>query len=466
MNVPAPWWGAYIVDMNVQEVYWPIYTGNYLELGLPLYKFFLDKLPKFKEQCKKFYGFEGSHCDGAISIDGSSTAYIWYSNTVWTGNGAWISHHFWLHWLYSKDKEFLEKQAYPFMKTFMQTYLNLLEKGEDGKYHIPLSSSPEYNEGGMNACGKDTTCDLFLIKWLAKSLMEIVKILKIKDEDEIRWKDVLDNLIEPCVAKSDKFDENGLLIWDGQALEDSHRHHSHLMGIYPLDNLNIETTDKDRDIIEKSLYQIRIKGTGKWTGWSFPWMSMIASRVGKKEMAWKMLQDYFCFIAVNGLHINGDPRKFGLSLFDYDPMTIEATPAFSSAAMEMLLQSWNGIIRIFPAVPEFWHNAYFKDLRAEGGFLMTAKMENREIIFIDIKSEVGGECRIKNPYPNAEITNLKTKKSFISYDTVINLATKPGDVFRLTINGRKIKKIDLMPDIPNRTKQETNWFGLKKLPRF
>lgn len=49
-------------------------------------------------------------------------------------------------------------------------------------------------------------------------------------------------------------------------------------------------------------------------------------------MAWKMLHNFY-FISENNFHINGDPRRFGASLFTYNPMTLEA--GFYAAAAEM-----------------------------------------------------------------------------------------------------------------------------------
>ena len=79
------------------------------------------------------------------------------------------------------------------------------------------------------------------------------------------------------------------------------------------------------------------------------WMSLIASRSGNGNMAWQMLDAYAnWFIRPNTFHINGDPRRAGFSLFDYDPMTLEAGFGAAAAVMEMLLQSHGGRIRVFP----------------------------------------------------------------------------------------------------------------------
>ena len=33
-----------------------------------------------------------------------------------SNGGAWLAQHFYLHWKYSADKEFLKERAYPFLK--------------------------------------------------------------------------------------------------------------------------------------------------------------------------------------------------------------------------------------------------------------------------------------------------------------------------------------------------------------
>ena len=72
------------------------------------------------------------------------------------------------------------------------------------------------------------------------------------------------------------------------------------------------------------------------------------------------------FILRNGFHANGDQLKAGYSGFTYRPFTLEGNFLASQAVHEMLLQSFGGVVRLFPATPWRWHEARFSDLRAEG----------------------------------------------------------------------------------------------------
>jgi hypothetical protein len=76
---------------------------------------------------------------------------------------------------------------------------------------------------------------------------------------------------------------------------------------------------------------------------------------------------------------------------------IETPFSAASATMDLLLQSWGRKIRVFPAVPEVWKEATFRDLRAEGGFLVSAARLNGQTAWVRIQSEAGEACLLKVP---------------------------------------------------------------------
>ncbi len=461
-GVMPPWSGDYHLDMNVQESYWPIYTANRLEAGRCLYETFFRCLPRFQRQCRAFFGFDGAWSGCAVG-PGGERIYGYPAVEFWPGNGAWLAHHFWLHWLYSRDEKFLRERAYPFMAAFMQTYVNLLEEGPDGKLHVPLSNSPEWGEGGPQAWVSDPTGDLALIRWLAGALLEAHDILGLDDPQAAQWQDVLQRL-----ADYPQDEDQGLLVAADTPLAHSHRHFSHLMGIYPLGVLNPDDEDQRR-LIERSLRHLRRQGTGQWTGWSFPWASLIAARAGLPNMAWQMLDIYCrCFIAPNSLHINGDPRRFGPSQFEYSPMTLEAGFAAAAALMEMLLQSYGELIRVFPALPDHWHDAYFDDLRAEGAFLVSSLLRGGQVVYIKVTSLAGCRCRIANPWNSeARLRLLDQDGADVPLQgAVLEFDTQPGSRYLLFSASQPPPDEDLQPLLPLRPAGQANWFGLRRLPRF
>jgi hypothetical protein len=54
------------------------------------------------------------------------------------------------------------------------------------------------------------------------------------------------------------------------------------------------------------------------------------------------------------------------------------------------------VIRVFAAWPRKWDAEY--TLLCRGGFLVTSAMHHGEIQFVEIQSQSGGDCRLRNPW--------------------------------------------------------------------
>jgi hypothetical protein len=86
----------------------------------------------------------------------------------------------------------------------------------------------------------------------------------------------------------------------------------------------------------------------------------------------------------------------------YESPCLESSLAAAHIIQEMLLQSWSdpaaeeaGPIRIFPALPSAWRDVEFRDLRAEGAFLVSAVREDRKTRRVMIESLAGEPCRVR-----------------------------------------------------------------------
>jgi hypothetical protein len=68
------------------------------------------------------------------------------------------------------------------------------------------------------------------------------------------------------------------------------------------------------------------------------------------------------------------------------------------AVHEMLLQSWGGTVRVFPAAPSAWPGASFERLRAEGGFHVSATRANGQTVRVSVTATRAGTLRLRNPF--------------------------------------------------------------------
>ncbi len=447
-----PWHGQLANNMNTQMTYWPVYAANHPELLEPFHDWLLnDQLPEAKKSTKKFYNFDGAEFATGV-IHRKGRIFASYAGCVlWPGAGAWWCQHLWWAVSYYPDNTFLKKQAYPFMREALIFYENYLETDSDGVRHVPLTHSPEWKGGHPDALCCDSTIDLALIRFAANAGAQAAEILDLP-QDASRWRDLLAKLAPYPIN-----DECGLQISPNENLTESHRHHSHLVPIFPCGDLNIEGTQEDLDIIKKSFGHLEKTGTGLWFGFSFPWAACIGARLRKGNYAWRMLDTYLeGFISPNTFHLNGDYKHQGFSHIHYTPYTNEAGTATIAAIQEMLLQSWGGIIRLFPAIPTHWREASFRDLRTEGGITVSAEMRNQRLVNAQFRSESKMRCRFANPDGETWIIQCPNDELILN-GTILEFNIEPNVEYCL-----RPQKLDNGNEQSCPAKKEDNVFGLKK----
>jgi len=418
-----PWKGDFHNDLNTQLSYWPSYSSNHLEEAEVFIDWILNGKDKALDYTKRFFETEGLNFPGVSALNGDAMG-GWSQYSLSPTVGAWISHHFYLQWRYSMDKKFLSSKAYPWIKQCADFITNI-SVIENGIRKLPLSSSPEINDNRITAWFKETTnYDLALIRWLYKAAGEMASALN-KKEDAAEWEKLLSQWPNLSVSG------NELLVAPGVELKESHRHFSHLMAIHPLGLLDYEN-EKDKDIIDASLKYLEKLGPKLWCGYSYSWLGSMYARALNGEKAAEALRIFAsCFCSPNSFHLNGDQSKTGKSNFTYRPFTLEGNFAFAEGIQEMLLQSHNNLIRIFPAVPDVWKDVSFDKLRTEGAFLVSAERKNGIIKSVSIYPEKGGIVKINNPYPDGNVKIAGDVKSKSIKGSIIELETKKGK--RITI---------------------------------
>jgi len=88
---------------------------------------------------------------------------------------------------------------------------------------------------------------------------------------------------------------------------------------------------------------------------------------------------------------------------------VETFSAVPSCINEMLLQGYEGMIRVFPAWPAD-RDAEFENLRTYGAFLVSSEIRNGEVLLVKIFSERGRNCFVENPWPKTKVTLLVNGK--------------------------------------------------------
>jgi len=413
-----PWKGDFHHDLNTQLSYWPCYSSNRLDQGLGFLDWLWENRPVFKRYTKSYFGTSGLNVPGVSTLAGEPMG-GWIQYSFSPTIGAWLAQHFDLHWRFSRDREFLRNRAYPWIRDVAVHLEEISQRGPDGKRKLPLSSSPEIFDNSRRAWFPEmTNYDLALVVWTFQTASGMAAELGLADE-AARWSALAGEWPPFAVDPA-----SGLMFAPGTPYEASHRHFSHAMAIHPLGLINATGSGAERTIVHDTLATLDRIGPDAWCGYSYAWLGNMKARALDGEGAARALRIFAtAFCLPNSFHANGDQTKSGYSKFTYRPFTLEGNFAFAAGLQEMLLQSHDGIIRIFPAVPRSWKEASFQTLRAQGAFLVSAEMSGGLVRWIRIVSQKGGLLRLRNPFEGMfHVNGVKGN----AVDGLIEIETTPG----------------------------------------
>lgn len=422
---PNTWW-----NLNVQLSCWPIYPSNRLELGTPLVDAVHNNRNNLILNTPEAYRKDAAVLPVSTGFDlrGEEVRVPGSEKFAQVGNLPWLCHNLWLQYRFSMDENILRNTVYPTLRRAINFYLPFLEEDEKGTLHLKETYSPEYG------VAKDCSFDLSLLRWGCSTLIEAAQILSIEDELLPRWKQVTEKLADYAQ------DKNGVMIGKDVPYASSHRHYSHLLMFYPLYLLNAEQ-EGSKELMEKSVNHW-LSLPKNILGFSCTGASSLHAAFGNGDKALEYLNRLFALtLRPNTMYMESGP-------------VIETPLSGAQCVHDMLLQSWGGKIRVFPAVPSSWDEATFHDLRTEGAFLVSAVRKAGKTIGIRIKSLSGSPCILhtdmENPVLKASNASIK-KLSNGEYELKLN----KGETAILTPQGLS------MPDISEAYGKGEHFFGLK-----
>ncbi len=403
-----PWKGEYANNTNTQMCYWHYLKSNHLSEGESLIDFLWRLVPAGRRYARKFFDADGLCMPCTMSLNGEIIR-GWAMHTFNLADHVWLSQAFDQYWRCTGDDDFLRDKAYPYMKETAECVLRWLKPGADGKLRLPLSSSPEIHDNRPEAwLGSESNYDIACMTYLFRTLRTMAQCLN--SVDASRWADIIAQLPELAVDK-----DNVLMLSENESLRESHRHLSHTMALFPFNLLDPESSPRDLDVVQATVAHLETLGKGLWIGFSFPWMAELYARIGNGEAAHHHLALFFDnFCSRNGFNLNGDFKHRGISWFHYRPFTLEANMAAADAIQEMLLQTHNGIIRVFPAIPEKWKewSLSFRDFRAERGAVASARMTGGRLDYIIVRTDRAGVFRVQNRFSAGKLLVTVSDTSF------------------------------------------------------
>ena len=414
-NYPA-WNADFHNNINMQVLYWGQDTANRLELAEPLYRLMHDVLPRCKKDTADYFKMRGARFPLQMGVDGVETAEELLLAT-WPSAGGWLAQHYWWHYKYSGDKVFLEKYAYPFIKESVLFYEDYLQEDEDGSLYMFPTTHLEYMCFALEGAGRNSCWDLPFVIRAMQLAIAASEELDIDQEDRQRWQDILSRIADIPVGEdniwkefSDKSGPWRIVNW------------GRLNPIFPCELVGQDSGSEElrqqalattedflsygaKERVDESMEQVHVTFSGVL-------VAAALARMGQSEPAMAVAENVCKNVSTSGFIAN--KNSFYVQL--------DSPPGFALMLNEMLLQSYDGVLRIFPAAPDSDESLRFHSLRAQGGFLVSAERRKNLTQYVIVQSLCGNKLVMRNPFENEPSTGVHIKvyklDANISLDTV------------------------------------------------
>ncbi len=301
------------------------------------------------------------------------------------GPNARIAELFWRRYQYTMDETWLRERAYPMIRDAAEFYRNFpnFKKGQDGKYHIHHVNN---SESSWNS--SDTSYEIFSMRTIFPLAIRASKILSVDAELRPVWQEIKDNLVEMPTRSRRRSRAYGAFVYGGEGgiepLPPEEELKSRFLGFNRLNSF-IDTAGIGGAQIFRNRLRLR-EGPG----------------------------------AIDAEHIGGLTSGIHETMLSSSPEEVDGEP----------------VLRIFNDWPKSWDAAF--TLLARGAFVVSSSMEKGHIEFVQIQSQVGGECRLRNPWPGKSVMlHRNGRKGENLSGSVLKFPTAPGETVTVVLQGTK-----------------------------
>jgi len=266
-----------------------------------------------------------------------------------------IGNLFYQRYEFTMDKDWLRDRAYPIIKGAAEFYRNFpnFQKGDDGKYHIHHVNNVEslWNSS-------DTPNEVGAMRMIFPLAIRASKILGVDADMRPIWREISDNLVELPVRSGRSSGSGaggyGAFVYGGDGA--------------------IEPLGSEKELKSRFLNFNRLA--------SF----IDSGGIGGAQIFRNRMRLREGPGAIDCEHIGGLTSGIHSSLLKSDPEVEAGEP----------------VIEVFPSWPKDWDAAF--TLLARGAFQVSSSQEEGQIGFVQVKSLAGGECRLRNPWPDKTVT--------------------------------------------------------------